>query len=223
MLVYERIIGILYIPIHAVLIPSAIVWVARFLGYSLDNPTLNLIYYGFGALLLLLSMNRYWRATIRDFTHSPIRTIQAIVLGFVAYWALNYAVYLLMALFTSELTNPNTAAVTETMAINKDMMLVVMILLAPVAEETMFRGALFGTLRKKNRILAYAVSSVVFAVYHLWGYTFDGGWSVLIYVLQYIPASLALAWCYEWSGTLVAPVVMHALVNFIAAIDIVWR
>lgn len=223
MQVYERVIGILYIPIHSWLLLELFSLVIFYTDWKIDYATLNLIYYAFSALFLLLAMNRYWRATIRDFTHAPLRTLQAVILGYAAYWVLNYAVNIVMSLFMSSITNPNTAAVNQTITLNQDMMLVVMILLAPIAEETMFRGALFGTIRQKSRVLAYIVSALLFAVYHLWSYMFEGGPSVLIYALQYIPAGLALAWSYEWSGSLVAPVVMHALVNLIASIDIVFR
>jgi len=221
---YERVIGILYIPVHTLMMPVIISLISRALGWNPDNAMLNLVYYAFGALFLLLSLNNYWRTTIRDLTGAPFRALQAVILGYVAFFVANIVVALVMSLFASDTVNPNTAAVSDTMAINKDMMIVVLVLLAPVVEETMFRGALFGTIRQKSRLLAYVVSALLFAIYHLWGFVlFDGGVSVLIYALQYIPAAIALAWCYEWSGSLAAPVVLHALINLIGAIDIVWR
>lgn len=224
MRVYERVIGILYIPIHVWLLPYGFMLIAAVAGWSVDYPTQVLIYYAFGALFLLLATNCFWRATIRDFTHAPIRTLQAVILGYAAYFILNYIVALIMSLFTSNLVNPNTETVIRAMEMNRDMMLVVSVLLAPIVEETMVRGALFGAIRKKSRILAYVVSIAVFSVYHLWDNAlFDGGLSVLLYAVQYIPAGFALAWCYEWSGTLVAPVVMHALINLISTVSVVWR
>jgi membrane protease YdiL (CAAX protease family) len=83
---------------------------------------------------------------------------------------------------------------------------------APVVEETMFRGALYGDLRAATsawpRALSVAFSvtvvSALFAAIH------PQGW-VAIPVLGAIATSLALA--REWRGSLVAPIVMHALVN----------
>ena len=222
MLVYERVIGILYIPVHAFLLPLLLVLVAAFAGWNLDDATLNLVYYAFSALFLLLAMNRYWRTTIRDLTSAPFRALQAVILGYVIFFIVNYAFTLITSLFLKNPVNPNTAAVNESMAINSDMMIVVMVLLAPIVEETMFRGALFGAIRQKSRLLAYAASTLLFALYHLWGYSFSD-LSILVYAVQYIPASIALAWCYEQSGTLTAPVVLHALINLIGAINIVWR
>ena len=221
---YEKVIGILYIPFHVLLLPVILALITGVAGWNPDNATLNLILYAFGALFLLLSMNRFWRGTIRDLAGAPVRALQAVILGIVMYYAISIVIGIIMMLLAGELINPNTAAVNDIMALNPDMTFVIMVLLAPIAEETMFRGALFGTIRQKSRILAYIVSILLFAVYHLWGFAlFDGGINVWVYALQYLPAGIALAWCYEWSGSLVVPVVLHALINLIGAINIVWR
>ena len=221
---YEKVIGILYIPVHALLLPLILSLIVKAFGLSADGATMNLLVYAFSALFLLLSMNAYWRATIRDLAGAPFRALQAVILGMVMYYVLNVVISLLLTLIVKELRNPNTAAVTDIMALNPNMTIVIMVLLAPIAEETMFRGAIFGTIRQKSRVLAYAVSTVLFAAYHLWGYApLGSGLSFWIYALEYIPGAIALAWCYEWSGSLAAPVVVHALVNLIGAITIVWR
>jgi membrane protease YdiL (CAAX protease family) len=83
---------------------------------------------------------------------------------------------------------------------------------APVVEETMFRGVLFRHLRDATRALPWAasfaastlVTALVFAVIHPQG-------------LVAVPAlmGLASAFCIlrEWRGTLVGPMIMHAVSN----------
>ncbi|MDR0838330.1 MAG: CPBP family intramembrane metalloprotease [Oscillospiraceae bacterium] len=219
---YERVIGMLYIPVHAYLLPLALYIVLNLLGKAeLDGARMELWYYAISSLFLLLALNRYWRATIRDFGGAPVRALQAVILGFVLYFAADWAVAYVMSLFMDNLTNPNSAAVIDTITRDPQTMMLVTVLLAPIAEETMFRGALFGTIRGKSRFAAYAVSALLFALYHLWGYMFTGeGLGVLVYLPQYIPAGIALAWCYERSGSLVAPVALHALVNFVATVGV---
>ncbi len=77
--------------------------------------------------------------------------------------------------------------------------------LAPLLEETMFRGAFHGALRRRWRFLAAAfVSGVVFAAVHPQG------------VLA-IPALTAMGFGFamirEWRGSLIAPMAAHALHN----------
>jgi membrane protease YdiL (CAAX protease family) len=96
-------------------------------------------------------------------------------------------------------------------------MFVTTVLLAPVVEETMFRGALFGSIRLRSRAVAYIVSALAFAAYHLWPFLFTDMWRVnALYALQYIPASVILAWCYERGNSIWAPITLHALINLLA-------
>lgn len=78
------------------------------------------------------------------------------------------------------------------------------IVVAPVTEELLFRGALFGSLRARIGSRAAALlSSLLFAAVH-------GSLTALVplFVL-----ALVLCWVYERSGSLVAPVAVHMLNN----------
>ena len=84
--------------------------------------------------------------------------------------------------------------------------------MAPIVEETMFRGVLYGHLREATarwpRALSVAagalVSSLVFASLH------PQGW---IAVPALAGSGIAMALVREWRGSLVAPMVMHAAWN----------
>ncbi len=89
---------------------------------------------------------------------------------------------------------------------------------APVAEELLFRGLLFRTLRdgfmskmgKRGAVAAGAVvSGVIFGGIHV-----GGGQNDFLPVLMALGILLALA--YQWSGTLYVPVTIHAINNAIA-------
>ena len=76
----------------------------------------------------------------------------------------------------------------------------------------LFRGAIFGSLRKVNRVLAYTASVLLFSVYHVWGYALTDPiyW---IYVIQYIPVSWLLCRCYEKTNTIWGSILLHMLIN----------
>jgi membrane protease YdiL (CAAX protease family) len=82
------------------------------------------------------------------------------------------------------------------------------VIIAPVAEEVFFRGIVFNAwLREGGRRAAYIGSSALFAVIHL----------SLASLVPIFALGLALAWVYERNGkNLVAPIVMHAVVNGIS-------
>lgn len=81
------------------------------------------------------------------------------------------------------------------------------VILAPIAEELFFRGIVFNAwLRERGQRFAYVGSAALFAVIH-----FSIASLVPIFLL-----GLALAWVYRRTGTLLAPILMHATVNGIS-------
>jgi membrane protease YdiL (CAAX protease family) len=78
------------------------------------------------------------------------------------------------------------------------------VVLAPVAEEFIFRGMLFPFIRQLGYLrLAWLGVSALFALIH-----WDGATFVPLFVL-----ALALTWLYVKTGNLLAPIAAHALFN----------
>ena len=88
---------------------------------------------------------------------------------------------------------------------------------ASVVKELLFRGVLFHGMYDKKPIAAYLVSMGLFAAIHVMG--FVGSYEplhLLLCFLQYLPAGYCLCWCYRQTGTIITPILMHALVNAIS-------
>lgn len=216
----ERIIGNIYIPIHIFLLPWLLVYfytnVLRNMDVMLSSPSLNLIYYVISFVFVLIFLFRFLKKSFSDLADNLLKSLQAIVLAYLFNYLASYLLSLLMPLVLQDGANPNTQAIINQTKLNANTIIVVSVLLAPIVEETLFRGALYGTIRSKSNVLAYIVSALLFSFYHLWQYFLGGfDWSLLLYLLQYIPASLALCWCYERSGSIWAPIALHAAINFI--------
>jgi membrane protease YdiL (CAAX protease family) len=80
------------------------------------------------------------------------------------------------------------------------------IIMAPIAEELLFRGILFNTIKHAGYPLAgMFASAVLFALVH----------GSVALMLPLFVMGFALAWLYERSGSLIAPIVMHATFNAI--------
>ncbi len=81
------------------------------------------------------------------------------------------------------------------------------VVLAPIAEELFFRGIVFNAwLREGGRRWAYVGSAALFAAIHL----------SFVSVVPIFLLGLALAWVYERTRNLLAPIAMHATVNGIS-------
>jgi membrane protease YdiL (CAAX protease family) len=81
------------------------------------------------------------------------------------------------------------------------------VVIAPIAEEVFFRGVVFNAwLREGGRRFAFIGSAFHIAVIHV----------SLLSLLPIFALGLMLAWIYDRTGTLVAPIAMHATVNGIS-------
>ena len=217
----ETIVGWVYVFVHIFAMPYIVsalnVFVFPHLGFQLNSTWLNLLYYAIGFVFLLGFLFHFLRESFGDMWNNFMATVVAVLIGYVVYIFLSAAVNFAISFFLPSTVNPNSEAVNTITRINPKKMLVIGVLLAPVVEETLFRGVVFGSLRGKNAFAAYLVSCLLFSVYHLWSYFLDGGslWD-LLYLLQYVPAGLVLGWCYEQSGTIWAPVFLHMLINYVS-------
>jgi len=217
----EAIVGWLYLFIHIFALQYLIALIDAYLlpliNVELSTANLNVLYYCISFIFVLCFLFKYMRTNFSYFTGSFLDTLKTVVWGYVLYNAAMFVIQMLLSLVLEKLANPNTSDINELVKLNPNSMIVVAVLMAPIVEEMLFRGVVFGTIRRKNRILAYVVSALLFSVYHLWRYMLDGlSWDLLLYLVQYIPPSIVLAWCYEKSRNVWAPVFLHMMINFVS-------
>ena len=218
----EKTAGTVYIFVHTFLIGYIVSYFSYYVlplfGASAGDTTQLLISYGIGFAFVLVFMFSYLRESFSDMLDAPGTAFISLIIAFIGYFVLNSAISMGLGYLLENLTNPNSEAVGELVSQQTSAMTVVTVLFAPVLEEALFRGVVFGSIRTKNRVLAYIVSVVVFAVYHLWDYfvfaPFD--WAYVLYLLQYLAPGIALAWVYERSRSIWPAVFLHMIINYIA-------
>lgn len=87
-------------------------------------------------------------------------------------------------------------------------------LLKPVVEEILYRGLLFGTLRRESRVWAYVLSAGLFALSNLWQHAlFSGNPGYLLLIIQYLPLGLVLCWSYDISGSVYTPMALRVMLQ----------
>jgi len=219
----EAILGWVWLAVHSFLLP----YLVRLLdiglqagGTNLSSMQLNILYFAISFVFLLCTMFRYLKCSSADLVKNVMDTLRALLFGFLVYfllqrictWLLNWAITGKLVLSTASLSE-----VIASSRLNEGVSVWVAALLAPVVEEVLFRGVAFGTLRKTSRFLAYVVSILLFALYLMWEALLGGfSWTDLLYMLRYVPAGFALAWCYEKSHTVLGPILLHILFNFVS-------
>ncbi len=92
-------------------------------------------------------------------------------------------------------------------------MLVMVVVVAPVFEEVLYRGYLYGVSKRfTDRFFAVVFSSSAFALVH----------SGMITVIPIFTLAVFLALAYELSGCLLVPIVIHMLFNLANVIGMLW-
>ena len=208
----EAIAGWCYLPFYLVLLSAGIQYLAAALHVSLTALTINIIYFSINLLFVLLVFRNFLLQ--RFFGSGFWNFVQAIILGFVLYYAATWAVRFALDKLAPGYTIYNNETVGELVLADRRAMSFVTIILAPIIEETLVRGLVFGSLHRTSRWLAYIVSCFLFVFMHNWQYfaLYPAG-SVLLSCVPYIPAAVTLGWVYEKSSTIWAPITLHALIN----------
>ncbi len=126
-------------------------------------------------------------------------------------------------------SNDNNQAVQTATNSNPYVTFIVTVLIAPIVEEITYRLGLFGVLHKKNKVLAYLVSALVFALIHtvfIQG-LFDGRLyfgtltstqylKELLSIPTYFFSGLVFAFLYEKTDSVATSMTAHLSMNLFA-------
>lgn len=211
----EQIAGFCYLPVYVALLGVALTWLNEKLGLHLTDLQINIAYFVINCVFTWIIFHNFLLRSFRSIRFWDL--VQALILGFVLYYVGNFLLSLLMGWLGVEIPQFNDEAVMDLAAQNETVMIVCAVVLAPMVEETLMRGLVFGTIRRKSRILAYIVSMLLFAAIHVWQFAFFHDWQqILLAAVAYLPAGIALGWTYEKSNTIWAPILLHMTINGIS-------
>lgn len=212
----ESLRGLAYLAFQLLVLPSFLVWSNRQLPEPLNDAQLNFVFYMINFIAMLLIFHDFLGRSMVNALRHLVNLCQALILGFVAYFACRQAVSWLIELLVPSFTNFNDSAYAAMKQGNSFLVLIGTVVLVPPFEECIYRGLIFRNLYGKSHALAYILSMVVFAMIHILGYV--GQYTPLELVmatLQYLPAGLCLAWTYIKADTIFAPILLHAAINYI--------
>lgn len=191
------------------------------LGVYFSDALVNFVYHLLSFLGVSLILGEYLPCAFRRAAAHPKRCVLVCVLSLMVYYAAAWAVTAAIRQLESAFSNRNDAAVLLLRRDGLVLTAISTIFLAPLSEECLFRGLMFGQTLKKSRMGAYALSAACFALIHVMGYL--GTYTPLQLVLslvQYLPAGLILAWSFEKAGTIAVPILIHMIINAISMVQI---
>ncbi len=217
----EKILGGCLLAAYLVVLPAAaeplFELIERLLGSSLSDGVRDAAYY---YVLFALTLAIFWGwlgRTTRAFFDNAGTVLAAAGLGLVAFYGLNELSWRFLRLIVGEQVNLNDAAISARISSAPHSTILIVVFLAPVVEETLFRGYVFGNLREYGRWPAYLASCLLFALPHVWQFAAAGGGpAYLLVALQYLVPGLVMAWTYERAGSLWGSILLHGAVNALA-------
>jgi len=163
--------------------------------------------------------HKYLARTSRAALDGVGPTLRTTLIGLVALYGLNELVYRLTELFIENRTNLNDVAISAQIDAAPRTTVLIVIFLAPFVEEVLFRGLVFGSLKQKGRVLAYAVSCLLFALLHVWQFAVvSQDVTYLLLMVQYLVPGLVLSAVYDRSGTLWSSILLHMAANALAVL-----
>lgn len=214
--------GFAYLAVSLVVLPALLQAGNRLLAAPLSDARLNFVYYCLNFAAVVWIFRRFLGNQLKAALRIPFPTLWYAALGYLGSRALGEILAYLTYLVFPAFVNVNDRSIANLLNQDFRLMAAATIALVPVAEETLYRGLIFRGLYGKSPLAAYLVSMGVFAAIHVVGYI--GSFSPLYLLLcfvQYLPAGFCLAWCYRQTGSLLAPVLMHTLVNAVSVLTVV--
>lgn len=213
----EKILGWLYMAFSLIALPSLLQLLNKNLTSPMNDGTLNFVFYCINFFAVVCIFHCFLRDSLVAAWRDLWNFVQAVVLGYVAYWAATRVMDFCMSYLLPGFRNVNDSAMTAMAHTNYTLMAIGVVLLVPLTEEVLYRGLIFRNLYRSSQAAAYLVSMAAFAAIHVLGYIgTESVTTLVVCFLQYLPAGLCLAWTYTKADNIFAPIVVHALVNAIA-------
>lgn len=142
---FETIAGWLYLPFYLIILNLLLQLANEKLSLGMSALTINIAYFAINLAATLLIFHGFLRQSY--FGGSFWNFVQAVVLGFALYYAGTWVLQFALTKLAPGFTIYNNETVGSLISDNEYIMMAVTIILAPVIEETLVRGLVFGSIR----------------------------------------------------------------------------
>lgn len=211
----ETVAGWIWLPIYLFLLPLAVQLCDRAFSWGLTGFSANLICFGVNFIAVLAIFSRYLLRTLPG--RGLFRGLLAIALGAAVLYGGSWLTELAAQRLRLSLPQYNNDAVVSMIGQDRTLMLIVCVVIAPVIEETLLRGLVYGSAKRISGAFAFLLSVLIFVFMHVWGYF--GLYptpSVLLCALTYLPAAVGFCLTAAVSDTVWSSILLHAFVNAVS-------
>ena len=215
----ELVLGILYIVIQLLVLPVILVIANMLFRLNLNEVELNFLCFAINFICVTVIFHKYLINSGKIAFSQPLTTLKAAGLGLLLYFVSSYVMTALVFFIDPDFFNVNDDSIAGMLDQNYVLMSLGAIVLAPVTEEILYRGVVFGQIYRRWPVAAFIISAAIFSALHVVGYI--GQYSpiqLLLCYIQYLPPSIVLAWTYVKADTIWAPILVHIIINAIGVL-----
>ena len=222
----EQFLGLCYLAFQNLILPDLLRSILTIFGSQQDDAVLNLLYFTVNFLAVAILFRKFWAESWKDFAAKAWPCIWKAAAGLLVCKIAVLLLNLLLQLWQPDyfqatplgpaLRNPNDMHIGQMVQSMPILFSIATVFLVPPVEEAFYRGLIFGGLYRKNKIVAYAVSVLLFSVIHILGYLNMGDPTLLsLCFAQYVIPALCLCLLYGMTGSVFSPILMHMAYNAI--------
>lgn len=216
----ELILGIIYIVFQLLVLPIMLEVANILLHLELKEVELNFLCFAINFVCVSAIFHKYLIISAKVAFSQPLDTLKAAGLGLLLYFISTYAMTALILYIDPDFYNVNDNSIAGMLDQNYILMSLGAIVLAPVAEEILYRGVLFGQIYRRWPIAAFVISAGLFSALHVVSYIGQyAPLQLLLCFIQYLPPSIILAWTYVKADTIWAPILIHIVINAIGMLS----
>lgn len=179
-------------------------------AYMMNIPVLVTLYILVSAACVYIA-RPVWKPSVEKFRSEPMKYIRMIAYVIVLILMVNFGLSILISLVTQTDTSQNQQIIENNSMISPFYTFFYTCIIAPVLEETIFRGGIYTFVKDKLGVIAaLVISSILFGMIHVSSSLFSGDLNDLVYLILYAGIGAILGYAYERSQTIIVPVGIHA-------------
>jgi len=218
----ETVFLLIYFPMHVAILPLMLTQIQARWRLVYDSSAFTLVYYAIGVVLILIFANSYLRRSFYALCDRFAFCLAMAALGFLLYLLLINVIAVSEQLIGIQQENLNDTSISGMAMQDYGKTFALAVFLAPLVEEPLFRGMLFGSVRSRNRWCAYILTVLLFGLYHIWQLVAVlKDLSYLLLIIDYIPGGLVLCWVYDRTSCIWTPIALHMFINYLGMLSLV--
>jgi membrane protease YdiL (CAAX protease family) len=212
----QTLLGWAYWLISLFVLPSAFETINNQLATPLPESVLNLIFFSVNFLAVVCIFHGFLWESLKAAAEKMWKCLGIAALGIAVHYAALWLITQCNMAIKPGFSNVNDNSILNMLDERTPLLAFATVFFVPVAEETLYRGLLFQTMQRQNRLMAYIMSVALFSSIHVMGYVgvYDPLTLTLCFV-QYLPVGVILALAYEQTDTVITPILIHTFINLI--------